>query len=305
MFRFVSKRALSASIVIVGVVAVIFVLSRMVGDPISLMVQPGMTQADIDALRRYWQLDKPILEQFGIFLSSALSGDFGNSIWQNVPALRLVLQVLPATLLLTTSALVFAIMGALILGSISALYQRSVFDRAIGAFTLIGQSVPSFWLALMLILVFANHLRMFPTGGYGSLRHLVMPTLALGLFPLARLTRLVRNGLVEVLAQDYIRTARSKGLSEGVILGRHCLRNIAIALVTVVAVDFGLLMGGAVITETIFAWPGLGRLMIQAIDRRDYPVMEAGAFVIAISVVLSSLLADLTYALINPKVRYG
>ena len=304
MINFISRRMLSAVVVIVGVVTVIFVISRMVGDPISLMIQPGMTEADIDALRRYWQLDKPILEQFGIFLGSAFSGDFGNSIWQSVPALGLVFQALPATLLLTTSALVFAVIGALILGSIGALYQRSLFDRAVGTFTLIGQSVPSFWLALMLILVFANHLRIFPTGGYGSLRHLIMPTLALGLFPLARLTRLVRAGLIEVLAQDYIRTARSKGLTEGVILVRHCLRNIAISLVTVIAVDFGLLMGGAVITETIFAWPGIGRLMIQAIDRRDYPVMQAGAFVIATSVVLSNLVADLTYAFINPKVRY-
>jgi len=305
LINFITRRAVSAAIVIVGVVTVIFVLSRLVGDPISLMIQPGMTQADIDGLRRYWELDKPVLEQFGIFMRSALTGNFGNSIWQNVPALGLVLQALPATLLLTTSALVFALIGALILGSISALYQRSVFDRAIGAFTLIGQSVPSFWLALMLILVFANQLRLFPTGGYGSVRHLVMPTLALGLFPLARLTRLVRAGLVEALAQDYIRTARSKGLTRGVILMRHCLPNIAISLVTVVDVDFGLLMVGAVITETIFAWPLIGRLMIQAIDRRDYPVMQAGAFVIAISVVLSSLLADLTYALVNPKVRYG
>lgn len=304
MISFVTRRTLSAAIVVVGVVTVIFVLSRMIGDPVTLMIQPGMTQADIEALRRYWQLDKSIPEQFGIFLGSVITGDFGLSIWQNTPALGLVLQALPATLLLTISALGFAVIGALILGSISALYQGSAFDRMIMAFTLVGQSVPSFWLALMLILVFATNLHIFPTGGFGTARHLVMPAIALGLFPLARLTRLVRSGLVEVLAQDYIRTARSKGLTPWVILVRHCLRNIAISLVTVVAVDFGYLMGGAVVTETIFAWPGLGRLMIQAIEHRDYPVMQAGSFVVAISVVSSSLVADLTYALINPKVRY-
>lgn len=304
MMRFVTRRTISAAIVVVGVVTVIFVLSRMIGDPVTLMIQPGMTQADIDELRRFWKLDRPIIEQFGIFLGSVLTGDFGLSIWQNTSAFGLVMQALPATLLLTTSALGLAVIVALVLGSIAALYQRSVADRLITAFTLIGQSVPSFWLALMLILIFATNLRLFPTGGFGSARHLVLPAIALGLFPLARLTRLVRSGLVEVLAQDYIRTARSKGLSQGVILVRHCLRNIAISLVTVVAVDFGYLMGGAVVTETIFAWPGLGRLMIQAIEHRDYPVMQAGSFIVAISVVVSSLLADLTYAVINPKVRY-
>jgi peptide/nickel transport system permease protein len=170
---------------------------------------------------------------------------------------------------------------------------------------LFGQSIPNFWLALMLILVLSTQLHLLPSAGIGSALHLVLPTIALGVFSLARLTRLVRSELLDVLSQDYVRTARSKGLPPWLILLRHCLGNIAISLVTVVAVDFGVLMGGAVVTETIFAWPGMGRLMIQAIGHRDFPVLQAGAFVVAGLVVLASLTADLLYAVLNPKIRYA
>ncbi|MGE0315933.1 MAG: ABC transporter permease [Lautropia sp.] len=305
MIGFILRRVASAVIVILGVVTVIFVISRLVGDPVLLMIQPGMSQSDIDALRTFWHLDDPIPSQYVSFVGAALQGDFGQSIWQSQPAMLLVLDSLPATLLLTVTALGFAFGLACIFGSVSALWQGSLIDRVIAGFTLLGQSIPNFWLSLMLILVVSTHWRLLPPAGFGEARHLVLPALALGLFPLARLTRLIRSELIDVLAQDYIRTARSKGLGTVTILLRHCFGNIAISLVTVLAVDFGLLMGGAVVTEIIFAWPGMGRLMIQAIERRDFPVMQAGAFVVATTVVVSSLLADLAYALINPRVRYA
>nr|WP_246529174.1 ABC transporter permease [Microvirga zambiensis] len=305
MSCFILRRTLSAGVVIFGVVTVIFVLSRLIGDPIALMIQPGMTVADIEELRAIWNLDAPIPEQFIRFLGSALTGDFGLSIWQGQPALGLVLESLPATLLLTSAALLGALLLALVLGSLAAIKRDSMLDRTLMSLTLFGQSVPNFWLALMLVLVVSVHFHLLPPAGYGTGSHLVLPAIALGLFPLARLTRLVRAELLDVLSQDYIRTARSKGIAPWLILVRHCLRNIAISLVTVIAVDFGTLMGGAVVTETIFAWPGMGRLMIDAISHRDFPIMQAGAFVVALVVVLTSLIADITYAIINPRIRYA
>jgi len=305
MRRFILRRTLSAFAVIFGVITVIFVLSRMIGDPVALMIQPGMTEADVAQLREMWHLDEPIVEQYLRFIGSVVQGDFGLSIWQGQPALGLVLEALPATLLLTSSALLFALLVALVFGSLAAVYRDTVLDRGLMALTLFGQSMPNFWLALMLVLIVSVHLHFLPPAGYGELRHLILPALALGLFPLARLTRLVRSELLDVLSQDYIRTARSKGIAPMMILLRHCFRNIAISLVTVLAVDFGTLVGGAVVTETIFAWPGMGRLMIQAISYRDFPIMQAGAFVVALVVVLTSLIADIAYAFINPKVRYA
>ncbi|CAH1688181.1 Peptide/nickel transport system permease protein [Hyphomicrobiales bacterium] len=305
MTWFILRRMVSALVVIVGVVTVIFILSRLVGDPVALMIQPGMTDADVAQLRAVWHLDDPIIAQYWRFLVSALEGDFGLSIWQSQPALGLVLEALPATLLLTASALGFALVLGGILGALSAIYKGSVLDRGIMGLTLFGQSMPNFWLALMLILVVSTQWKLLPPAGFGEPRYLVLPMIALGLFPLARLTRLIRSELLDVLGQDYIRTARSKGVPTGQILLRHCLGNIAISLITVLAVDFALLMGGAVVTETIFAWPGMGRLMIQAIERRDFPVMQAGAFVVAMVVVLTSLAADLAYSAVNPKVRYA
>ena len=199
----------------------------------------------------------------------------------------------------------FALVVALIVGTLAALRRNTLVDRVGMGFVLLGQSVPSFWLGLMLILLFAVNLGWLPSAGYGTPQHLILPMVSLGLFTLARLTRLVRSELLEVFAQDYIRTARSKGLSEWVLLRRHALPNIVIPIITVMALDFGILMGGAVITETIFAWPGVGRLMIQAIEQRDFPILQAGVFIVAVLVVTANFLADLAYAWIDPRIRYG
>ncbi len=304
MVRFLIRRLFSAALVVFGVVTVIFVLARFIGDPVTLMIQPGTTQEDIDILRNVLGLDRPVAEQYVIFLRDALTGNFGVSPWQNQPALLLVLDRLPATLMLTFSALVFSLVIALVVGSISAMHRGSLLDRATMTVVLIGQSVPNFWLGLMLVLIFATQLNLLPTAGSGSWQHLVLPTITLGFFSLARLTRLVRSELLTVMSRDYVRTARAKGLPRSLIFRRHALRNVAIPIITVLAIDFGLLMGGAVVTETIFAWPGIGRLMIQAIGQRDFPILQAGVFVVALMVVIANLMADIAYAWFDPQVSY-
>lgn len=304
MLRALFRRLLSSALVVAGVVVVVFVLARVVGDPVALMIQPGLSEAEIADLRRSLGTDKPVWQQFLVFVADVARGDFGVSPWQGEPALDLVLERIPATLLLTLASMVMALLIALVAGALSALKRGSAIDRGAMSLVLLGQSVPNFWLGLMLILLFSTTLRWLPSAGYGSLAHFVLPTLTLAFFFMARLTRLVRSELLEVMSQDYIRTARSKGLSEWLIFRRHALRNIAIPLITVLAVDFGALVGGAVVTETVFAWPGVGRLMIQAIGQRDFPIIQAGAFVLALGVVLANLLADLAYAWLDPKVRF-
>ncbi|MBM3504422.1 MAG: ABC transporter permease [Alphaproteobacteria bacterium] len=305
MWTFVARRLLTAAIVVFGVVTTIFVLARLTGDPVSLMIQPGMGEKDIAELRASLGLDRSIAEQYFRFLGQAIQGDFGRSPWQLTSAFGLVVERIPATLLLTATALGFSLLVALVVGGLSALFRDSLLDRAAMALVLIGQSIPSFWLGLMLILLMAVELHLLPSAGYGGWAHLVLPAFTLGLFSLARLTRLIRSELLDVLSREYVTTARSKGLPEGLVLRRHALRNIVVPIVTVLAVDFGLLMGGAVIVETVFAWPGIGRLMIQAIGQRDFPIIQAGVFMIAMLVVGINLLADLLYAWLDPRIRYS
>lgn len=305
MLRFLILRIFTAVIVIFGAITVIFVLARLVGDPVALMIQPGMSEVQVNELRQALGLDRPMIEQYGIFVVNALSGDFGESPWQYESAFKLVIERLPATLLLATCGLGLSMIIAILVGTISALKRGSLIDRFAMTVVLLGQSIPNFWLGLMLILLFAVQLRWLPAAGYGRVEHIILPMVTLSLFSLARLTRLVRSELLDVMAQDYIRTARSKGLPDRVLLFRHALRNAMIPIVTVLAVDFGILVGGAVVTETIFAWPGIGRLMIQAIGQRDFPILQAAAFVVAVLVVLSNFVADLMYAWLDPRIRYG
>lgn len=305
MFRILIARLLSSALVVAGVVVVVFVLARVVGDPVELMIQPGLSDDEIAELRRSLGTDRPLWQQFITFVGNVARGDFGISPWQGEPALQLVLERVPATLALAGAAMALAALIAIVVGAVSALRRGSWIDRGAMSVVLLGQSVPNFWLGLMLILLFATTLSWLPSAGYGTAAHFVLPTVTLAFFFIARLTRLVRSELLEVMSQDFIRTARSKGLPESVVFRRHALRNIAVPIVTVLAVDFGALVGGAVVTETVFAWPGVGRLMIQAIGQRDFPIIQAGAFVLAIGVVLANLLADLAYALLDPRVRFG
>jgi peptide/nickel transport system permease protein len=304
VLRAILVRVLSSLLVLVGIVIVVFLLARVVGDPVALMIQPGMSETEIGELRRALGTDKPLWQQFIVFTSNVARGDFGMSPWQGESAMGLVLERLPATIWLTACAMAMAFAIALLVGAVSALKRGSALDRGAMGLVLLGQSVPNFWLGLMLIMLFSTTLHWLPSAGYGNLNHVVLPTITLAFFFMARLTRLVRSELLEVMSQDYIRTARSKGLPPGLIFRRHALRNIAVPLITVLAVDFGALIGGAVVTEMIFAWPGVGRLMIQAIGQRDFPIIQAGAFVIAVAVVLANLAADLAYVWLDPKARF-
>jgi peptide/nickel transport system permease protein len=304
MGSFLIRRLLQAILVLFGSTLVVFFLVRLSGDPAQLMLGMNATQEDLARFRQQEGLDAPYYVQYARFVGGVIQGDFGRSIQQGQPALGLVLERLPATTELAFAALAVSLGAAIPLGILAASRRGTFLDRAVVGLTSIAQAMPPYWLGLLLILVFAVGLRWFPTQGRGSVSNLVLPTVTLALFFMARTTRLMRSSMLEVLGQDYLRTARAKGLPEQVILRRHAFKNAAISVVTVAGVDLSVLMGGAVITETVFAWPGLGRLVIQSIFNRDYPVVQAAVFVVAVVVVLANLLVDLMYLYLDPRIRY-
>ena len=306
MGQYIARRLLQAVLVVFGVVTAVFFLLQLTGDPVRLMVGDGAAEADIENIRHQLGLDRPLPERYVSFLSDAARADFGQSVRQRGrPAMEIVLDRYPATLRLAFLALSLSVVMAIVFGLISAVKRHSVLDNVVMVMALFGQSIPNFWLGIMLILVFAVQFGWLPSQGYGegSLKHLVLPTLTLAAPGLARLTRLVRSGMLDVLGQDYVRTARAKGLREtGVIFG-HALKNAAIPLVTIVGLDLGALLGGAVITEQIFGWPGVGLEVVLAINNRDFPVVQAAVFVVATSFVLINLVVDLLYTWLDPRVR--
>lgn len=302
LVRYFASRLLQAVIVLLGVSFAVFSLSHLSGDPVALMVGPTATQADIEALRSSMGLDRPFLAQYVNYLGSLVRGDFGTSLWQHQPALDLVLDRFPHTLQLAAVALALALAIALPLGILSAVFRNSLIDRLSIGLALLGQSIPGFWLGLLLILIFSVQLRVLPSSGSGTALHLILPAITLATFTTGRIARLVRTSMLEILGSDALRTARAKGIPEPQVILKHGLRNAAIPIVTLLALDASALLGGAVITETIFAWPGLGRLVVQAIGQRDFPLMQAATFFIAVIVVAINLLVDLSYGLLDPRV---
>ena len=300
--RFLASRLEQAAFVLLGVSFAVFALSHLSGDPVSLMVGPTATQADIEALRQSMNLDRPFFMQYAAFLGGVLQGDFGTSLWQHQPALGLVLERFPFTIQLAAAALFLALLVAVPLGILSAVYRNSLLDRLAIGTSLVGQSVPGFWLGLLLILLFSVTLRLLPTGGSGSLLHLILPAVTLAAFTMGRIARLVRTNMLDALNSDALRTARAKGLREMTVVLKHGLRNAAIPIVTLIGLDASSLLGGAVITETIFAWPGLGRLVVQAISQRDFPLVQAATLCIAVIVVAVNLIVDLSYSFLDPRV---
>jgi len=300
---FVLRRLIQAIAVIVGVTLVTFLLLHLTGDPVGMMLPADATEAERARIIRLFGFDRPLPVQFIRFAAGAVRGDFGTSIRQGEPALALVVERLPATLELTLAAMAIAVLVALPAGLVSAARRGSLLDQGAMLVALIGQSVPNFWLGIMLILLFAVGLGWLPPFGRGGLANLVLPALTLSMYSMARTARLIRSGMLEVLSQDYIRTAHAKGLSERRVLLRHALKNALIPAVTVLGLDLAHLLGGAVITETIFAWPGVGRLIVSAIYARDYPIVQAGVFVVAIGYTGINLLVDMLYAWLNPRVR--
>ncbi len=303
MGGYLARRLFSGALAILGIVIVVFVLVRMLGDPAALMMPPEATKEEIEIFRHAYGFDRPIHVQLVDFMKDLARGDLGRSLRHDEPVMNMIMERLPATLKLSVTALVISLVLAVPLGVIAAIHRGGFWDRATMVIAMLGQSVPDFWLGLMLIYLAGVRLRLVPISGYGGLSHLVLPALTLSTFPLARTTRIVRSAMLEVLGQDYIRTARSKGLSEGIVTYKHALKNALIPVITVVGLDLGALLGGAVIVETIFAWPGMGRLVVQALDNRDFPLVQGGVLVMAISYVGVNILVDLLYSIVDPRIR--
>jgi ABC-type dipeptide/oligopeptide/nickel transport system permease component len=305
MGRFVAQRMVWSVFVLFGVATAVFIILHLSGDPTALMLPADARPEDAARLRHAFGFDRPLPVQYVDFLAGLLHGDLGTSLRFQQPALGLVLERVPMTLLLAVSGLTFSIVLALPIGIMSAARRGTWIDSLGMSVALLGQSVPVFWLGLMLIMVFAVGLRWLPALGSGGLDHLVLPTISLGLFSAAATARLLRAGLVEVLDQEYVRTARAKGLAEQRVLLGHAIRNALIPVVTMLGLQFGALLGGALVTETIFAWPGMGRLLIQAIYNRDYPLAQAAILWLALIFVAVNLLVDLLYGALDPRIRYA
>ena len=303
MRAYIAGRLVAAVLVILGVSVVSFVLTLLTGDPAEIMLPPGATATQIAKFRAEWGFDDPLFVQYWRFLGRAVHGDFGVSLRHGQPSLPLIAARLPATFQLTVTAMLLAIALAVPLGVLAAMRRGGPMDLLAMAVALIGQSVPNFWLAIMMILLFAVSWGILPTSGRGGWTHVVMPATAIAINLTALLTRLVRTAVIEVLAQDYVRTARGKGLRELFVLSRHAVPNALIPLVTVIGLQFGYILGGAVVIETIFTWPGVGLFTIQAILNRDYPVVQASVFILATAVVLINLVVDLLYVWLDPRIR--
>ena len=303
MIRYVLGRLLYAAAVIVGVSLAVFFLVRLGGDPTALFLPPESSAQEIARVRKLMGFDRPLWEQYLDFAWKALHGDFGRSLRYQQPAMQLVLERMPATLQLAAAALALSLLVSVPLAILAATHRGSILDRTGLLVSLVGQSFPTFWLAIMLILIFSEIWGILPPSGRGTWRHLVMPAVALAAYSTAIITRLLPSSLIEVLQLAYIRTARGKGLSSSSVVFGHALRNAAIPTLTVVGLQVGALLGGAVITEEIFAYPGVGRLAIQAIANRDFTVVQAFVVFMAALIVAINLLVDLGYALLDPRLR--
>jgi ABC-type dipeptide/oligopeptide/nickel transport system permease component len=305
MLVHVLRRLWSTLTVAVGVAAVIFVLLHLSGDPVALLVPADAPPEVTQDTRRALGLDRPLPQQFILYLSRAAAGDLGTSLRHNLPVAQLIRERLPRTMLLAAAALALAIAIAIPAGIVSALRRGTLVDRVAMVLAVAGQAVPIFWLALMLIWLFAVRLEWLPVFGSGTLPHLVLPAVSLSTIVLGRLARLVRASMLEVLEQDYVRTARAKGLGETSVVWRHALKNASIPIVTVVGLQLAQLLGGAVVTETIFAWPGVGVLAAEAVFNRDFPVVQGVTLVISLIFVAANLAVDLAYVALNPRIRLG
>ena len=305
MTQYIIRRLLQSFLVILGVVTAVFIITNMTGDPVALMLGEASSAEDIERLRQQLGLDEPLYVQYFNFLVDAARGDFQDSLrFGGFSSMEIVLDRYPRTIALAGVALLISVTFGVILGIISAIKRYTVIDNFVMLLALLGQSIPNFWLGIMLILFFAVNLGWFPSQGYSlSPKYLLLPAITLAAPSLARLTRLTRSGMLDVLSADFVRTARAKGLRERIVISRHAFKNTAIPLVTVIGLDFGNLLAGAIITEQIFAWDGVGQLLVTAINSRDFPVVQAATFIIAASFVLINLLVDLLYTWLDPRVR--
>ncbi len=333
MKQYIIKRLLLLIPVLLGVSIIVFVVVRLApGDPARILAGEHASPEYVEAMRVKWQLDKPIYIQYLVWLSKLLRGDLGRSIATRSPVIEEILQRFPATLELSIAAMLFAIVVGIIAGITAAVKQYSFWDYFSMTGALFGVSMPVFWLGLMLMFIFGLGLDLLPVSGridvgvnlkvitglylldslltlnkaafLSALSHLILPSIALGTIPMALIARMTRSAMLEVIRQDFIRTERAKGLPEKMVIYKHALKNALIPIVTVIGMEFGLLLGGAILTETVFSWPGLGRYTVDAVYARDYPAIQGAVLFIAFVFVMVNLATDVLYAYLNPKIRY-
>ena len=305
MKRYALRQLLQLGVVVVGISMLAFAILHVIGDPVLLLLPLNAGKEEYERYHKLLGLDKPVYVQYWKFASRAVQGDFGKSWYTDTPAFTLVLERMPPTLYLTSAGLVAALLIALPLGILAALKRHSLVDNLCTMLAVAGQAMPIFWLGIMLIIVFAVRLKALPASGYGTWQHFLMPAFTLGAF-LAPLTmRLVRSGVIEIMNMDYIRAARAKGVGENTVVVKHAFRNACIPIITVLGLQFGQLLGGAIVTETVFAWPGVATLTVESIRNQDFPVVQCAVVLLALIIVSVNFLVDMIVGLIDPRIRLG
>ena len=304
MSRYLIGRVLQTVLSMLVVVSIVFVLTRLSGNPVHLLLDVNASEKDQEILTRHLGLDQPLVVQYALYVKNIARGDFGNSVLTRRPVTEHIWERLPATIELGSVAMALSVLIGVPLGVYSAVYRGRPLDRGARVFAVLGQSVPAFWLGLMLILVFAVVLGVLPAGGRGGFANILLPAFTLGYFTSAAILRLTRSSMLEVLASDYVKFGRLKGLHEQVVLWKHGLRNALLPVVTFAVMLFVQFLGGAVVTETVFAWPGLGRLILESITTRDYPIVQAGVLVLSALYLTGNLCVDLLYTVLNPRIRH-
>jgi ABC-type dipeptide/oligopeptide/nickel transport system permease component len=304
MAKFLLSRFFQLVVVVIGIATLLFLLLHLSGDP-AVVIAGGESASPevVERVRQELGLNKPLIVQYGIFVSQMIRLDFGQSYFLREPALGIVLKHLPATIKLAGFSFLLTTLISFPIGIIAALYHDSWIGRLLLSLVYLGQSMPAFWLGILLILIFSVHLQWLPSFGEGGLKHLIMPVITVSSFAVARIARLVRSGMLEVMNQDYIRTARAKGVQESKVISIHAIKNMLIPIVTVIGMQVGFMIGGAVIAETIFAYPGIAGQLVRAVSNRDYPVVQATVFLVAVSVVTANILVDISYTILDPRIR--
>jgi peptide/nickel transport system permease protein len=305
MQRFIAKRFLQSLLALWVMSLIVFSLARVTGNPLDVMLPLEAGPEDYERVAKHWGLDQPLYVQYAIFLTKAVQGDFGSSWkWHGYTAMGLVWQRLPATLQLAGFALLISIVIALPIGVLAAVMKGTPWDSGAKIIALLGQSLPGFWLGIVLMWVFAVHLGWFPTSGRGGIQYMILPAITLGWFQVAAIMRLVRSSMLEVLDSEFVKLTRIKGLAEWKVVWKHCLRNAAIAPLTFFAIIAGVLMTGSVVTESVFSWPGTGLLVVDAVRARDFQVVQAVVIVFSGIFIMTNLLVDILYAYLDPRIRY-
>ena len=304
MYRYIVRRLIHGVLVLVVITFLTFGLLHLGGDPVSLMAPDYFSEEDIAELQRKMGLDQPFHVQYLKYMQNLAQGDFGTSFMQRRPALPIVLDRLPPTLLLASASLLLTVIVSIPLGVLGAIRRGSAWDRSSLVLAMSGKAVPNFWFGVMLIIVFSIWLGWLPSFGAGSWQHIIMPTITLALGNVAIITRIVRSSMIDTLGQDYVRTARAKGITERAVILGHAFRNTSLPTVTVIGLEFGALLSGSVITETVFAYPGIGYLAVQAIRAKDFPIVLSVVLVIAVITLVVTLAVDILYAALDPRVNY-